>query len=371
MTPSELKHTAHHGGDQMPGAEALRTLLTKFSETWDSFNNDEPVPTSHPICVTHSETTKTHGKLIDKFLVSCVKEHPAFECQTQSVMATTRAQRRRNDMKSLGLPCALKNGKKKKQKEEPKPFHLEGFDLKHGLTDMPSIVQTGGIEDPHEGKSKLRFGNNKMEIDPSIPHFKTSKKLPHGKIRHNSVLQPPDNDAQIPVDNEENGECTGPILEEDPNELFPPPEPKVRRSERHKVKKTSWMPKGVLALGLLMLPNHSHAVTGSGIKAFSNDDFLQLSSKCKPMKHSPNLDKLRAHHAACDRWDFLNHPSNPDDFFWTLKDIEKLMVKEPKGCKPNFHFKCVYVNGHKDYFDMETLKLADPYLLIDRAMARG
>ena len=67
MTPQELKHTAHHGGDKMPNSGELRTLL---SRSVDSFDNDEQEPSPHPVCVTnHLANIKAHGELIQKLLV--------------------------------------------------------------------------------------------------------------------------------------------------------------------------------------------------------------------------------------------------------------------------------------------------------------
>ena len=60
----------------------------------------------------------------------------------------------------------------------------------------------------------------------------------------------------------------------------------------------------------------------------------------------------------------------PEDYFWSIKKIVSLHHREPKG-EPSIYFLCQYFDGYQCYIDMDTLRLGDPYILIDKAMSKG
>ena len=127
-----------------------------------------------------------------------------------------------------------------------------GFNL-DGTTPIVPLLE------PHsyEGDSPLRFANEPLPIDKSIPEQHTTKKLPSGKVSYNSVFMPPP-----PNEKEQKLEDLTPHTTPDVNTetKFKEEEKPLRRSTRS----TRWIPGKVtkalkmsaIGIGMLFLPTH-------------------------------------------------------------------------------------------------------------------
>ena len=84
----------------------------------------------------------------------------------------------------------------------------------------------------------------------------------------------------------------------------------------------------------------------------------------KPLSHTPNLEKLRAHHAVLDRWNMVQNPQ-AEDTRWTISKILKISNKEVANGDQSIFCKTEFGDGTRAWMSMDTLRLEDPYLVID------
>ena len=165
----------------------------------------------------------------------------------------------------------------------------------------------------------MRFGNKFVEIDQSIKTFPSTAKLPHNKIRYNALLSSP---IEKPTSASEM--FINPATDKEIDAILEAaPKPELRRSTRN----TRWIPDKprsilkLLAVSLTLLPNVIIAEPASGFAPKPHSEAMaHHADTFKPMEQTPQWDKLRAYHAALDRWNLLVNPS-AEDHHWIMQNI--------------------------------------------------
>ena len=356
--------TAHHGGDIYPSN-------IDDSRLSDEFDDAEPSPKPHPPCVTSSVSTPSPNLA----LKSIIKDSKSQEYTPSTTILAT-------SLKEKSFP------------------DIEGFNL-----DGKSFMNEVKSPDEYEGPSLLRFGNEELLIHPDIPVFPTTKKLPQSQIKYNSLLEPvgevgenvddqnfekveyenvsmhfPDANPKVPSEKSS-------VVEDNDTLHIPgtlptiPTSRKSRRVEGQEPERgplifhTRWIPSsplkwlgGLLLAGLMFLPTHVSAEPTHGLVEMHHPSQWYSNMKpSTPLSHTPDLDKLRAYHAACDRFNMLMDPQ-PEDLRWNISHIKQCSYKEVADNKKSIFFKAQYGDGAKAWMPMDIIRLEDPYLVIDYAM---
>ena len=270
-----------------------------------------------------------------------------------------------------------------------KPIAIkEGFKDEEGFTwegEFPSVRMDKA--DPYEGESPLRFGNKPIPIDPEIPTTSGHGKLTNGQMGYNPLFTPagtskkpvktpvvkeePKEDCVVMEDDSGTGERAQDTLLDAKEPVTPP-----RRSER--LNRTNWVPtrvtkalKKALVLGMCALPTHSMAVPTYDMVAHQAEALHTNLGQVQPMSCSPNLDGLRAYHAACDKWMDLNGP-DPDDHHLGVSKILECSNKEVKDGKRSVFFKVSFQDDEsKAWHKMDTMREGEPHLTIAYALQKG
>jgi len=90
----------------------------------------------------------------------------------------------------------------------------------------------------------------------------------------------------------------------------------------------------------------------------------------KPLAQNPKADKLRAYHAMCDKWNQVMDP-HPSNKCWTIQKIVDMSNKTDKDGKKSVFYKAQFNNGDRAWFSMDTLRVADPFTVINHAYTHG
>jgi hypothetical protein len=143
--------TAQHGGDVMPPSQVREELL---SSTSDFYDNAEPSPDPHPICVTKMIRDPTPSSALD-WIIRNTKTHHMHP----------------------QLPSAFKRPSHK----PPKGVIGHGFKDDEGFNqDGTSPIVPLLSPDSYDGESLLRFGNDVIPENPDIQAPKQTKMTPTG-----------------------------------------------------------------------------------------------------------------------------------------------------------------------------------------------
>ena len=361
----KTKHTAQHGGEKWH--PSVDTSLE------DEYDMAEPVPGQHPICVTQSVATPKPNAQLMVLLQSSLKN-----------------------------PTSKPSSPPKTVVIDDTPVN-EGFDL----DGKEPFVEQSKEGDPYKGPSQLRFAREKIPMSEEIPTFEPSK-MESQPLTWNSVFSTPlhkkakaENqllDASIkdePPDPHEEptrksprlhgtGETNpeqGPRKGEVKMDQAPALEekPKLRRSPRFTSLVASDFSRfrkcfSLLLMGACVLPTHAHfEPQATALEPPMQEDLPQVHMiPIGDLTHDTSVktEKLRAYHAALDRWNLLVNPQ-AEDHFWIMTKISRHSNREHTDIDGNkrrsIFFKTTFADGFQTWIDKDTLRLEDPYLVIDYA----
>ena len=139
---------------------------------------------------------------------------------------------------------------------------------------------------------------------------------------------------------------------------------------------TSWIPlipTTVLTflltiVGLAFVPTHTTAMPAVELK---NSRILHLNpTYLQPITRDRNTETLRAYHALCDKWSELVNPT-PADERWRIASIVKHSDKRIKDGTRSIFYKAQFSDGMQSWFTMDTLRIADPFTVINHAYTHG
>ena len=238
-------------------------------------------------------------------------------------------------------------------------------------------------DDTYSGESLLRYQNTPMEQNSNIPHFPREKTLSQADIPYGTDAKP------STVDIMEHAKSPRKKVKSKPEELKPTKEsgqieeahtPELHHSKQlHDSKtntvQTSWLPTkfheiyklAVIVAGILLLPTHITTQGPTQMPSIAAAPILvSKSSYNKPLEKSAKMEQLWAYHSICDKWNALINPELADSA-WRIRKIMQCSRKEIKGNQQSIFFKAQYLNGDKAWLTMDTLRLEDPYLLINHA----
>ena len=88
-----------------------------------------------------------------------------------------------------------------------------------------------------------------------------------------------------------------------------------------------------------------------------------------PLDNNRTRNQLRAYHASLDRWEAMENPKS-EEAQWVVEKIIKHSTKKMPSGKNSIFLKGQYVGGDKAWFRLDTLRLDDPYLVINYALSK-
>ena len=104
------------------------------------------------------------------------------------------------------------------------------------------------------------------------------------------------------------------------------------------------------------------------------EKFGHKRNNSDPCDRTPNLDKLRSHHAALDRWNLINDPS-PEDQPWVMTEIlkhtDRFKTDTSGRTSKSIKFKVKFTDGDMAWHTIDTMRLEDPHLVIGHAIEKG
>ena len=298
-----VKSTAHNGGDLRPPAEEVKQLLDNLL---DKYDEAEPEPQPNP-------TVETDTKIGTQD--SILKNSGKYDQLDQGM-----------DVTQPFVPC-----------EE---------------------------EDPYDGPSKLRYGNNPLPMHPEIEATKITKKLIPRDTKYKTDYTPRETDIYDPTIKTEIPQSNQDIIL---NRGAPTKKPKVRRSQRlrdkdnpdiiqnggmvkqgskwrrsirlmgkgepekqvRSLKATKWVPSNAsqffklgktMAKGVLFLPTHVIAEPSVTLPSIPCTGLILNPIVQEPTSKTKQLNNLRAYHAVLDKWNSIQDPS-PMNYRWSLYKV--------------------------------------------------
>ena len=251
-------------------------------------------------------------------------------------------------------------------------------------------------EDSYEGDSRLRYGNNPMEIDPDIPRFPQSGRESYNDISYEQVYEPPDEETMIETDpdNPDRGdhEDRGAMKQDQIDKLLLEQKQTVkpRRSKQLKSpspnesniletrsrtsrinqavqepNKTIWTNnkwhkflKVVVAIGIQFVPSHVMAMPSSDLKAEMKPLIVK---QIDPISTAHRVEELRAYHLNLDRMNQLLDPDEAEDR-WRINKVLKHRLVTSKDRPERVFVKVKYVDSAETYMPLDVLRTHDPLL---------
>jgi hypothetical protein len=313
-THAGSRSTAHSGGDKRP-PEGL--INEKLSTSMDNYDEQEPEPVGHSFPLTRS----------------------------------MRKRGARHAANSIRI-------------EDLGPLFIKGVDKDYIEGSNTPVVPKPSM-DPYQGSSLLRYANGPLDEDGKIPSFPRTGKVSLKESKIKPGYSPAEVDIYAHQTKEKRKKSGNKkmVVRGGPN-LDRAMASDVARNARTA---TTWIPTGskaslgaiTLLLGVMFLPTHVTSMPVSELKlkapiVHSNPVYL------KPLAQNPKVDKLRAYHAMCDKWNQIMDP-HPSHKCWEIQKIVDMSKKTVKDGKKSVFYKAQFNDGDRAWFSMDTLRVADPF----------
>ena len=253
----------------------------------------------------------------------------------------------------MAMKGKRKNQVPNRQRPDHGPLWMPGVDksLKDG-NDNP-FVDVDDHGDPYEGKSKLRYGRNPMEVNAEIPIFERTKMVTAKNNTTKGNYRPPKVDIYPHVASKKKTKPylrgKGSLTSSKTSNKF---KAKNEQNVRHVGNMTKWVPilgtamitlLGTL-MGTMLMPTHVTSMPTQGIRDIPimhpNPTYL------RPIEKNEGKEKLRAYHAMCDKWNDLMNP-DPNTECWRIHKILKCSKKVVKDGRKSIFYKAQFDDGNK------------------------